>query len=409
VVCHRVQQTFRCQQAHCAPIGASGFCGAEQTVAIITPQCCVPADGSAHAVIEESTAEPVAEIIHAAPEAVATPTTERVFPTAPAVVERPAAAVPPVAAEKPVPAAAKPAPVAPASAEQPVAAPQPQFKSAREILEESAAREKAEKAAADAKRAEDVLAAEAEEAAKKPATEAEKPAEEPPMKREPAKEEPPAKEPAPAEPEEEPLPAKKPAEDLFDEPVEEKPAPKKPAKEKPDVEEENLFDEASDDDGAKAEPELMPVGDEAAAKPAKEASADELFGEPSASEPATEPATEEPAAEAEKKSEEPAEPAEAAEEKSEEPKTDDDPFAGVIRAPSEPVRRWIDNTGLHETIGRLVEVHPDRIRILKANGRHATVPFERLSHHDQAYVTATGERIAAEQRSRPALHDTAGL
>jgi hypothetical protein len=99
-----------------------------------------------------------------------------------------------------------------------------------------------------------------------------------------------------------------------------------------------------------------------------------------------------------------------AEEKPEEPKAEDDPFAGILRAPNEPVRRWIDNTGLHETIGRLVEVHPDRIRSLKANGRYATVPFSRLSPHDKSYIATTGERLAAEQRSaQPATNDTAGL
>jgi hypothetical protein len=152
-------------------------------------------------------------------------------------------------------------------------------------------------------------------------------------------------------PEEEPAPEEP---EATEEPAEE-PAPKQPTEEKPaaeEEEEENLFDETDGDADEKAEP---------------------------------------------------------TEEKTEEPKAEDDPFAGILRAPNEPVRRWIDNTGLHETIGRLVEVHPDHIRILKANGRHATVPFTRLSHHDQDYVNTTGARIAAEQRSQPAVHDTAGL
>ena len=97
---------------------------------------------------------------------------------------------------------------------------------------------------------------------------------------------------------------------------------------------------------------------------------------------------------------------------------EDDPFA-MFRAPAEPVRRWIDDTGTHETIGRLVEVHPDRIRILKLNGAHATVPLRRLSAVDRGYVAEAGPRLATAERAEtpaksvrsiaPATNDTAGL
>ena len=73
----------------------------------------------------------------------------------------------------------------------------------------------------------------------------------------------------------------------------------------------------------------------------------------------------------------------------------DDPFSAL---PPEPVRRWLDASGSHDTVGQLVEVHPDRVRILKLNGRFTTVPISHLSAADQSYVTATGERLAAKPR-----------
>lgn len=313
----------RCRTvACCRPLPACSPCAAPaEIISIATPQCCVPADGSAHAEIVEPAHETIVEGV--------------IESTAPAEAPAPELAMP-------APAPLTPVPVAPASAEQPV--PAPQFKTAKEILEESAAKQAAEeKAAEEAKAAAEAKAAEAalaeEEAAEPAAEEPSEPVEE----KKPAAEEAPEEEPATEEPAEEPA---------EEEPAVEEPAPKQAAEEAPVEEEENLFDETDGDAGEKAEP---------------------------------------------------------AEEKSEEPKAEDDPFAGILRAPNEPVRRWIDNTGLHETIGRLVEVHPDHIRILKANGRHASVPFTRLSHHDQDYVNTTGARIAAEQRSQPAVHDTAGL
>jgi hypothetical protein len=80
----------------------------------------------------------------------------------------------------------------------------------------------------------------------------------------------------------------------------------------------------------------------------------------------------------------------------------DDPFSTL---PSEPVRRWFDDTGSHDTVGQLVEVHADHVRIRKLNGRFTTVPISRLSVTDQRYVTATGTRIAAT----PRLTDTVGI
>lgn len=83
-----------------------------------------------------------------------------------------------------------------------------------------------------------------------------------------------------------------------------------------------------------------------------------------------------------------------------------DPFGAILPTPAEPLRHWRDNTGRHDTLGTLVEVHPDRIRILKTNGRHTTVSRKRLSTLDRHYV-AGAAATAAAKRSLGA--QTAGL
>jgi chemotaxis protein histidine kinase CheA len=100
----------------------------------------------------------------------------------------------------------------------------------------------------------------------------------------------------------------------------------------------------------------------------------------------------------------PATPAPAAEksEGDDKPAAEDDPFSAL---PAEPVRRWFDDSGSHDTVGRLVEVHPDHVRIMKLNGRFTTVSRSRLSTADQSYVTTMGERLAA----KPSVTDTAGM
>jgi len=351
--CHTLRPTTcRVAPSACATVGACDPCQGEQVVFTeVTAQCCVPADGSAHAVVVESESHP-AEPTVAASEPVAH------HPAPPSVAKQP-----PLESPKPTPLTMPHPPlepVAPASAEKPVA--EPQFKTAKEILAESAAKESETPPAAPTEKTEtaaDILA-DAEKAA-------------PPMK-EPA---------APAEPIE--------PEEPQGEPADEAPADKEPQMEE-------------DSPPAKA-PDEAP----AARKPVKKQE-DNLFDEESdAAEEAPETPAEEPAAEAESDAESAPADAPSEDKKSDEPKTADDPFAAVLHAPDEPVRRWIDDTGSHETIGRLVEVHPDRVRILKSNGRYATVPLERLSHHDQSYVSATGERLAAERTLAPAATDTAAL
>ncbi len=63
-----------------------------------------------------------------------------------------------------------------------------------------------------------------------------------------------------------------------------------------------------------------------------------------------------------------------------------------------PVRTWRDNTGTFEVTGRLVVVMPDKVRLLKENGRFTTVPMRRLSDTDRQYV----EQTVAKKNGQPA-------
>jgi hypothetical protein len=114
--------------------------------------------------------------------------------------------------------------------------------------------------------------------------------------------------------------------------------------------------------------------------------------------PAEEPAAEEAAEESDAAPEAAAEQAEA------------DPAEAAVTVPNEPMRRWTNDTGTHHTQGWLVEVRADRVRILKVNGRHTTVLTESLSAADRDYVSAVGDRMAAQQQgTSPAPSTTAGL
>jgi hypothetical protein len=74
------------------------------------------------------------------------------------------------------------------------------------------------------------------------------------------------------------------------------------------------------------------------------------------------------------------------------------------------MRRWTDDTGTRHVQGWLVELRADRVRILKVNGRHTTVPMASLSAEDRDYVSSVGDRLAAERKgAAPATTTTAGL
>ena len=50
-------------------------------------------------------------------------------------------------------------------------------------------------------------------------------------------------------------------------------------------------------------------------------------------------------------------------------------------------REWNDNTGDYSVKARLAVIYPDRIRLIKENGKYSTVPISRLSDPDRDYVT----------------------
>jgi hypothetical protein len=53
---------------------------------------------------------------------------------------------------------------------------------------------------------------------------------------------------------------------------------------------------------------------------------------------------------------------------------------------SDEFRTWTDNTGLHKCQGRLLSAVDGHAKLLKANGRTSTVPFNRLSNDDISFV-----------------------
>ena len=64
-------------------------------------------------------------------------------------------------------------------------------------------------------------------------------------------------------------------------------------------------------------------------------------------------------------------------------------LAGDLRLDAEgrlPARLWTDNSGQFRVQGRLVLILDGKVRLLKETGRTTTVPLERLSQPDRAYI-----------------------
>ncbi|MCH2130660.1 MAG: hypothetical protein MK179_16070, partial [Pirellulaceae bacterium] len=64
------------------------------------------------------------------------------------------------------------------------------------------------------------------------------------------------------------------------------------------------------------------------------------------------------------------------------------------------MRRWIDDTGLYSTMGTLVEIRHDAVRLLKNNGRHTTVSWDRLSDLDKSYVHSVASLLDHQDVTR---------
>jgi hypothetical protein len=71
----------------------------------------------------------------------------------------------------------------------------------------------------------------------------------------------------------------------------------------------------------------------------------------------------------------------------------DDVFGKKDQVPA-GMRVWTDDTGKFKTVGRLVVIAKHHIRLLKSNGRHSTVPLNRLSNTDLDFVMAVAKRIS---------------
>ncbi|HEX4144003.1 MAG TPA: SHD1 domain-containing protein [Pirellulales bacterium] len=63
--------------------------------------------------------------------------------------------------------------------------------------------------------------------------------------------------------------------------------------------------------------------------------------------------------------------------------------------PADGMRLWTDNTGKHQVRARLVMVLDGKIRLQKETGRFTTVPFERLSLGDLAFVRRQVPTVAS--------------
>lgn len=182
---------------------------------------------------------------------------------------------------------------------------------------------------------------------------------------------------------------------------------------RPEAKEPNLFDLYGDDGDDEAAPSEEPpadsrpeMADDDPGEPAEDSAAET---NPAAETEMTEDEAEATETEATDGDSETAEEADAASEPEPQP-AEVDPFAAAMAVPNEPMRRWTNDVGTHHTQGWLVEVRVDRVRILKVNGRHTTVLTESLSAADRDYVSAVGDRLAAQQQgTSPAPITTAGL
>lgn len=194
--------------------------------------------------------------------------------------------------------------------------------------------------------------------------------------------------------------------DLFDEPAADEPAAD------PEMAEESPADEAADDlfgEEAAEEPEAPAdanddedVGDLFGGDDfGDEAFGDDAFGGDAPSEEPMEEAVPAAAEETAPPADEPA--AEEADDLFGAPDEGDDAegddefddlfggFGAILREPggvgSTVQRTWVDDTGRHSCVGRLVAIDEGSVRLLKHGGKTAVVPLARLSQADLQFVS----------------------
>lgn len=78
------------------------------------------------------------------------------------------------------------------------------------------------------------------------------------------------------------------------------------------------------------------------------------------------------------------------------------PASRVVNSPavtpveqSNAMRLWTDNTGKFQVKARLVSVGRNHVRLLKESGKFTTVPFDRLSRADLAFVRTHSTTVVA--------------
>jgi hypothetical protein len=158
-----------------------------------------------------------------------------------------------------------------------------------------------------------------------------------------------------------------------------------------------------------------PADSEQPAAPAAEEPASDLFD--TSSDEASAPADEGTSGGTESSSEQPpaddAAPAEESTPPAEDQKDDaDDLFGGfgaILREPgglaSDTTRKWVDNTGRYSCHGRMIQFKDGQVRLLKDNGRTATVPIYRLSQGDLEFVYRQASAQRADVFGRTASTD----
>ena len=70
--------------------------------------------------------------------------------------------------------------------------------------------------------------------------------------------------------------------------------------------------------------------------------------------------------------------------------------ANRIRAVKPAARTWTDKSGAHSVTGELIEVKEGSVRLKRQDGKVVSIPVEKLSDADQAYLREHGRERAAK-------------
>ncbi len=79
---------------------------------------------------------------------------------------------------------------------------------------------------------------------------------------------------------------------------------------------------------------------------------------------------------------------------------DDDPFAAPKTTKASRLRVWTDDSGTFQVRAELVQVLDGKVKLLKDNGKFSTVPTDRLSAADLAFVRSQSAVASSEVPSQ---------